>query len=74
MKRLLPGRIELCLLAILAILATVVVGLLPVTDLAMAGLSIPLFIAAALIGLRRSPEFSSVRVEAARERETVERL
>ena len=70
LKRLLPGRTELCILLGLAIIAAALVGLAPETDLATAGLSVPLFIAAALMGLRRSPQFTRPRTKAPELHET----
>ena len=65
MKRLLPSRTELAFFAALAILAAGVIegliegGTLP-RDLMMAGLALPVFVTAAVMGLRRSPQWASV--------------
>ena len=65
MKRLLPSRTELAFFAALAIVAAGVIeglikgGTLP-RDLMMAGLALPVFVTAAVMGLRRSPQWGSV--------------
>lgn len=53
MKRLLPGKTEVAILLALAVVAAGIVALTSVPDLALAAMSIPLFITAALMGLRR---------------------
>jgi hypothetical protein len=62
MKRLLPSRKELAIFAMLAVLLSGVVSLFQVTqhDLLLAGFAVPLFIFAAVLGLRRSPQWQSV--------------
>ena len=63
MKRLLPSRTELAFFAALAIVAAGVIegliagGTLP-RDLMMAGLALPVFVVAAVMGLRRSPQWA----------------
>jgi hypothetical protein len=66
MKRLLPGRKELAMFGVLAVLLSCVVSLFQVTqhDLLLAGFAAPLFIFAAVLGLRRSPQWQSVPVTA----------
>ena len=65
MKRLLPSRTELAFFAALAIVAAGVIeglidgGTLP-RDLMMAGLALPVFVIAAVMGLRRSPQWAPV--------------
>ena len=54
MKHLLPGKIELFILLTLAIISTAIVAAAPKHDLGLAGASIPLFIFAAVMGLRRN--------------------
>jgi hypothetical protein len=65
MKRLLPSRTELAFFAALAIVAAGVIeglisgGTLP-RDLMMALLALPVFVTAAVMGLRRSPQWAPV--------------
>ncbi len=62
MNRLLPGRIEIAIFATLAIGFAVVVSLSQAAnrDLLTAGMCVPLFIVAAVLGLRRSPQWQPV--------------
>ena len=63
MKRLLPSRTELAFFAALAIVTAGVIesliagGTIP-RDLMMAGLALPVFVTAAVMGLRRSPQWA----------------
>ena len=65
MKRLLPSRTELAFFAALAIVVAGVIegiiegGTVP-RDLMMAGLALPVFVIAAVMGLRRSPQWAPV--------------
>jgi hypothetical protein len=64
MKRLLPSRTELAFFAALAIVvAGVIEGLIADAalprDLMMAGLALPVFVTAAVMGLRRSPQWAA---------------
>ena len=54
MKHLLPGKVELVILVTLVIISTAVVAAAPKHDLGLAGVSIPVFIFAAVMGLRRN--------------------
>ena len=65
MKNLLPGRIELAVFTTLAILLAAVSWQAPKTDLLMAFFAVPLFITAAVMGMRRNPAFAPVRQESA---------
>lgn len=58
MKRLLPGRVELGILVILACVATLAASLLTRPDVALFFVSIPLFFVATLLGLRRNGQLS----------------
>ena len=69
MKRLLPSRTELAFFAALAIVAAGVIESLIAggtiqRDLMMAGLALPVFVTAAVMGLRRSPQWAPVEEEA----------
>lgn len=59
MRSLLPSRTELAIFASLAVLCTgiVSVGTIP-TDLMLPLLAMPVFIFAAVLGLRRSPQWA----------------
>jgi uncharacterized membrane protein YbaN (DUF454 family) len=58
MKRLLPSRTELAIFGCLAVLCTGIVGINKIPqDLMLPLLSIPVFIFAAVMGLRRSPQW-----------------
>jgi hypothetical protein len=65
MKRLLPGRKELAVFAVLAVAMAVAVSCFQVSqhDLWFAALAAPLFIFAAVLGLRRSPQWQMVPQE-----------
>ena len=65
MKRLLPGRKELAVFAMLAVVFAVIVSLCEVSqhDVWLAVLTVPLFIFAAVLGLRRSPQWQTVEEE-----------
>jgi hypothetical protein len=59
MKRVIPGRKELALFALLAVALAIVVSLFQVSqhDLLLATLAAPLFVFCAVLGLRRSPQW-----------------
>ncbi len=59
MKRLLPSRMELAVFSVLAVVFATIVSLGQAAqhDLWLAGLAAPLFIFAAVLGLRRSPQW-----------------
>lgn len=61
MKRLLPGRMELALLAALAAICTIAVGFSPRQDVGLMFAGMPLFLVASLMGFRRN---QIVRAEA----------
>jgi hypothetical protein len=67
MKRLIPGRKELALFAVLAIVLSSVVSLFQVSqhDLWLAALAMPMFVFAAVLGLRRSPQWQPLPEEVA---------
>jgi hypothetical protein len=69
MRRLLPSRVEFAIFATLAVLCAAVVGLFrPATsDLGFAALAGPIFLVAAVMGLRRSPAWTIVPSEEADE-------
>ncbi len=54
MKNLLPDRVELALLAAMALVCTLIVSHRPAMDLWMAMLTVPLFVVSAVMGLRRN--------------------
>ena len=60
MRRLLPSRVELAIFATLAVLCTAFVSLLNASshDLGFAALAGPVFLIAAVMGLRRSPAWT----------------
>jgi hypothetical protein len=64
MKHLLPGKIELAILFTLAIISTAIVAAAPKHDLGLAGAAIPLFIFAAVMGLRRNWRLADAKAEA----------
>jgi len=61
MKRLLPDGVELMIFAILAIVCTGIVAWMPARDLGMSALSVPIFIASAMMGMRRSGQLGGAR-------------
>jgi hypothetical protein len=65
MRRLLPSRVEVAIFATLAVLCTGVVGAFAPTtsDLRFAALACPVFLTAAMMGLRRNPAFQVGDVE-----------
>jgi hypothetical protein len=65
MRRLLPSRVELAIFAVLALIAAASVGLFqPNThDLSMAAFAGPIFLFAAVLGLRRSPVWTAAAEE-----------
>lgn len=54
MKNLLPDRVELAVLGAMALICTLIVGHGPAMDLWTAMMTVPLFIASAVMGLRRN--------------------
>lgn len=60
MRRLLPGAKELAVFAVLAILCTLIISQVQVAthDLAFAAMAFPIFLVAAVLGLRRSPAWT----------------
>ena len=62
MKRLLPGRKELAVFAMLAVALSAFVSRFQVSqhDLLFAAMAAPVFIFAAVLGLRRSPQWQTV--------------
>jgi len=66
MKRLLPSRTELAILGALAVLSTGIVGTGTIPhDLMLAMLAMPIFVIAAVMGLRRSPQWAEPATEEA---------
>ena len=65
MRRLLPSRVEIAIFATLAILCAALVGAFTPTtsDLRFAALAGPVFLVAAIMGLRRNPAFQIADVE-----------
>ena len=61
MRRLLPSRIELLIFAALAVLCAGVVSVFKVNahDLGLAAMGGPIFLVAAVMGLRRSPVWTA---------------
>jgi hypothetical protein len=57
-KKHLPGKIELSVFAVIAIIAAIIVASSRVHDLGLAALAIPIFIGAAIAGMARSGQFS----------------
>jgi hypothetical protein len=62
MRRLLPSRVEVAIFATLAILCSAIVATFQPTtsDLRFAALACPVFLVAAVMGLRRSPAWQVV--------------
>ncbi len=58
MKRLLPSRTELAILTTAAILCAAIAGSSESRDVILSLMAIPLFIVSALMGLRRSPQWT----------------
>jgi Ni/Fe-hydrogenase subunit HybB-like protein len=73
MKRVLPRWQELAIFAVLAMVCAGIVSLCEVTqhDVWMAVLTVPLFITAAVMGLRRSPQWQPVDSSPSVESETI---
>ena len=65
MRRLLPSRTEIAIFATLAVLCAALVGAFQPTtsDLRFAALACPVFLIAAVMGLRRSPAWTVVEDE-----------
>ena len=65
MRRLLPSRVEVAIFATLAILCAALVGAFTprTSDLRFAALACPVFLIAAVMGLRRSPTWQVADVE-----------
>jgi hypothetical protein len=61
MKNLLPGKNELVIFSVMALLCTAMVAISPKFDLGLAALSIPIFISAAVMGLRRNWRLAEIR-------------
>lgn len=59
MRRLLPGRIELAVLASLALIGTLAASLFTTQDKALFFVTVPLFITCTLMGMRRNGQLSS---------------
>ena len=59
MKRLLPGRAELAVLITMAFICTLVAAFSAKLDIALALMSMPLFLCGALMGMRRNGQLSS---------------
>jgi hypothetical protein len=61
MRRLLPSRVEFAIFAVLALIAAACVGQFhaSATDLGFAGFAGPIFLFAAVMGLRRSPAWTA---------------
>ena len=62
-KDLLPGKMELVIFLAVAAICAALANLAPKLDLAMAALSVPIFIAAGIMGLRRSWQLAEIRRE-----------
>lgn len=60
MKRYLPGRVELALFAVLALVCAAIAANLQARDAALSLLTFPVFIFAALLGLWKSQRFRGV--------------
>jgi hypothetical protein len=60
MKRYLPGRVELAMLAAMALVCTVVAGLIESRDVALAFLTVPVFFTASILGLRKNWRFQDL--------------
>ncbi|HMB96712.1 MAG TPA: hypothetical protein VKK61_11785 [Tepidisphaeraceae bacterium] len=60
MRRYLPGRIELLLFALLALVCASIVAHLPARDTGLSLLAFPIFIFAAMLGLWKSGRFRGV--------------
>ena len=62
MRRLLPSRVEFAIFATLAVICAAIVGLFHpgTSDLGFAALAGPVFLIAAVMGLRRSPAWTYV--------------
>jgi hypothetical protein len=65
MKKVIPGRVELSVLFVLAMICTAVVACCSAVDVAMAGMSVPLFLTGALLGLRKNAKLQALRVPVA---------
>ena len=61
MKKLLPRRTELAIFGALAIVCGGVVSSVPVQDVGLSLLSIPIFIGSAMMGMRRSGQLDYIR-------------
>jgi hypothetical protein len=61
MRRLIPNRVELSILTIMALLCTLVADYTGEHDVALAGASVPLFITAAIMGMRRNDRLTERR-------------
>ena len=72
MKHLLPGKVELMIFVSLAVLCTGVVAATPQVDIALALLSVPVFITCAVMGLHRNWKLAEVREESRRPVRTIQ--
>ena len=59
MKRLLPDRVELAILGILALVTALVAGLCSEPQVGLAFGSMPLYVTACLMGMRRNGQLSA---------------
>jgi hypothetical protein len=64
MKHLIPGKTEVMIFFAMAVLCTGIVAAAPKLDVALAFLSVPLFITCAVMGLQRNWKLAEVREEA----------
>jgi hypothetical protein len=64
MKHLIPGTTEVMVFFAMAVLCTGIVAAAPKLDVALAFLSVPLFITCAVMGLHRNWKLAEVREEA----------
>lgn len=61
MKNLIPGKVELAVLFVVALVCTAVVAVSPVFDLAMAVSAVPLFMTGSILGLRKNAKIAALR-------------
>jgi len=59
MKRLLPDRTEIMIFAAMAVVCSVIVACLPARDLGLSALAMPLFVTAAMMGVRRNGQLGA---------------
>jgi hypothetical protein len=65
MKRYLPGRVELAMLATMALVCSVVAAMMDSRDVALALLTFPVFLTASILGLRKNWRFQDMARESA---------